>query len=477
MKDLHKLTLKESLEGLKKREFTSLDLTKSCIERIEKVEEKVKAFVTLTFDSAVESAKKADEIISERGEAAFDEFPLLGIPYALKDNFSTKGVLTTASSKMLENYIPPFESTVSQRLKDAGAIVLGKTNMDAFAHGSSTETSDFKKTANPWDLNRVPGGSSGGSAAAVSANMCIFSIGSETAGSIRGPASWCGVSGFKPSYGRVSRYGVVAMASSTDQPGPICKTMWDAAFVLKIIAGKDINDATSVDNNVPDYISTNYQDLTIGIPKSYFDIEMDEEVKKLTFEFIEKLKELGFKTKEIDLISPKYSIGVYTIIQRSEVSSNLARLDGVRYGLDRSNFGFEAKKRMILGAHVLSSGFHDKYYTKAQKVRTLIINDFENAFKEVDLIVAPTMPITALEFGEGEKNPLFGEMMDILHEGSAVSGLSAISVPIGFSKGLPVGGQLIATKLDEEKLAFAGIKYQEITEFHKNFPEINNDIK
>lgn len=467
---LYQLNLKETLEGLKNGDFSSTEITKSCIDRINEVEDKVKAFVTLTFDLALEQAKIADDIISQKGEKAFEEFPLLGVPYALKDNFSTKGILTTASSKMLENYYPPFESTVSQKLKDAGAVLLGKTNMDAFAHGSSSETSDFKKTANPWDLSRVPGGSSGGSAAAVSANMCIFSIGSETAGSIRGPASWCGVTGFKPSYGRVSRYGVVAMASSTDQPGPICKTMWDASYILGIIAGKDTNDATSVENLVPDYTNTNYESLTIGIPRSYFEIEMDDEVKKLTFEFIEKLKELGFKTKEIDLISPKYSIGVYTIIQRSEVSSNLARLDGIRYGLDRSNFGFEAKKRMILGSHVLSSGFHDKYYTKAQKVRTLIIKDFENAFKEVDLIVAPTMPITALKFGEGEKNPLFGEMMDILHEGSAVSGLCAISMPIGFVNGLPVGGQLIATRLDEEKLSFAGLKYQEATDYHKTFP-------
>lgn len=473
MKELYRLTIKEAIEGLKNKDFTSVELTKSCIERISQVEEKVKAFVTLTFEVALEQAKKADEIITEKGASAFDEFPLLGIPYALKDNFSSKGILTTASSKMLQNYIPPFESTVSQKLKDAGAVLLGKANMDAFAHGSSTETSDFKKTANPWDLNRVPGGSSGGSAAAVSAHMCIFSIGSETAGSIRGPASWCGVTGFKPSYGRVSRYGVVAMASSTDQPGPICKTMWDASYVLSIIAGKDESDATSVPKDVPDYTKTNYSELTIGIPKSYFEIEMDEEVKKLTFEFIEKLKELGFKTREIDLIAPKYSIGVYTIIQRSEVSSNLARLDGIRYGMDRSSFGFEAKKRMVLGAHVLSSGFHDKYYTKAQKVRTLILKDFERAFRDVDLIVAPTMPITALEFGEGEKNPLFGEMMDILHEGSAVSGLCAISLPIGFSKGLPVGGQLIASKFDEEKLAFAGIKYQENTEFHLEFPKEN----
>ncbi len=471
MRKLYLLNLKEALEGLKNKEFSSLELTNSCIERIKEVDGKVKAYLTLNFENALLDAKKADEIISKKGESAFKDFPLLGIPYALKDNFSTKGIRTTASSKVLTDYIPPFESTVSQRIKEAGAVLLGKTNMDAFAHGSSTETSDFLKTANPWDTKRVPGGSSGGSAAAVAANMCIFSIGSETAGSIRGPASWCGVSGFKPSYGRVSRYGVIAMASSTDSPGPICKSIWDCSYVLSIIAGKDESDATSVTNFVPNYTETKYSDLTIGIPKSYFDIEMDEEVKKLTYDFIEKLKELGCKTKEIDLIAPKYSIGVYTIVQRSEVSSNLARLDGIRYGLTRENFGFEAKKRMFLGAHVLSSGYHEQYYTKAQKVRTLIINDFEKAFESVDLIVSPTMPITALEFGEGEKNPLFGEMMDILHEGSAVSGLSAISMPIGFSKGLPVGGQLIAPRLHEEKLAYLGISYQENTDFHKKFPE------
>ena len=467
--DLCFLTIKEALEKLKSREISSAELTGACIHRIKEYEEKVKAFVTLTTDEAMAQAIQADVLIAEKGEKAFEEFPLLGIPYALKDNFSTNEIKTTASAKILENYIPPFDATVTKKLKEAGAIMLGKTNMDAFAHGSSTETSDFQKTANPWDLERVPGGSSGGAGAAVAANMCIFAIGSETAGSIRGPASWCGVSGFKPSYGRVSRYGVVAMASSTDQPGPIAKSIWDCSYVLNIIAGQDKNDATTIHNEVPDYTKTNYHNLTIGIPKSYFEIEMDPEVKKLTLEFIEKLKELGFKTKEIDLIAPKYSIGVYTIVQRSEVSSNLARLDGIRYGYSRDAFGFEAKKRMFLGAHVLSAGYSDKYYEKAQKVRTLIINDFEEAFKECDLIVSPTMPITALKFGEGEKNPLFGEMMDILHEGSAVSGLAAISVPIGMSGNMPVGGQLIAPRVGEEKLAYAGILFQENTDFHKNF--------
>ena len=477
MNDLCFLDLREALEGLRTGKFSSVELTKSCLERIKKVDSKVLAYLTVLEEEALLSASKCDEIISQKGASAFDEMPLLGVPYSLKDNFSTKGIKTTASSKVLENYIPPFESTVSQKLKEAGAVLLGKTNMDAFAHGSSTETSDFQKTANPWDLSRVPGGSSGGAAASVASNTCIFAIGSETAGSIRGPASWCGVSGFKPSYGLVSRYGVVAMASSTDSPGPIGKSIWDCAYVLKVIAGNDPYDATTVPNFVPDYLNTSYQKLRIGIPKSYFEIEMDPEVLEKTNQFIEDLKTLGCEFVEIDLISPKYSIGVYTIIQRSEVSSNLARIDGIRYGNDRNSFGFEAKKRMLLGAEVLSSGYHDKYYTKAQKVRTLIIEDFEKAFESVDLIISPTMPITALKFGESENNPLFGEMMDILHEGSAVSGLCAISMPIGDSNGLPIGGQLIAPRLYEEKLAFIGIKYQDNFKHHEKIKELIKWLK
>lgn len=472
MKDLCFLDLKEALVGLKNKSFTSEELTKSCLDRIKEVDSKVLSYITVLEEEAIIESKKCDKIISEKGESAFLNMPLLGIPYSLKDNFSTKGIRTSAASKVLENYIPPFESTVSQKLKDAGAVLLGKTNMDAFAHGSSTETSDFQKTANPWDLSRVPGGSSGGAASSVASNTCIFAIGSETAGSIRGPASWCGVSGFKPSYGLVSRYGVVAMASSTDSPGPIGKSIWDCSYVLKVIAGNDPHDSTTVSNFVPDYLNTNYQKLRIGIPKSYFEIEMDPEVLAKTYQFIDDLKSLGCEFVEIDLISPKYSIGVYTIIQRSEVSSNLARLDGIRYGNDRNSFGFEAKKRMLLGAEVLSSGYHDKYYTKAQKVRTLIINDFEKAFENVDLIISPTMPITALKFGESEKNPLFGEMMDILHEGSAVSGLCAISMPIGEVSGLPVGGQLIAPRLNEEKLSFIGMKYQENFSHHTKIKEL-----
>jgi aspartyl-tRNA(Asn)/glutamyl-tRNA(Gln) amidotransferase subunit A len=470
-KELCFLTIQEALEGLKNKNFSSIDITKSCIERIKKYDKKVKSMVTTTFDLALKSAEEADQEIKNNSIEIFNTKPLLGIPYILKDNFSTKDIKTTASSKILENYYPPFESTVSLKLKNAGAILLGKANMDAFAHGSSTETSDFMKTANPWDLERVPGGSSGGSAAAVSANMCIFAIGSETAGSIRGPSAWCGVTGLKPSYGRVSRYGVIAMASSTDSPGPICKSVWDASYVLSVIAGHDVNDSTTVDNFVPKYQETNFSKLRIGIPKSYFDVEMTLDTKNLTLKFIEKLKELGFEFVEIDLLNPKYSIGVYTIIQRSEVSSNLARFDGIRYGNDRESFGFEAKKRMFLGAHTLSSGYHDQYYLKAQKVRTLIIEDFNKAFESVDLIVSPTMPVTALKFGESDQNPLFGETMDILHEGSAVAGLCALSVPIGFSNGLPVGAQLIAPRLDEEKLSYTGIQYQNNTDFHKIMKE------
>jgi aspartyl-tRNA(Asn)/glutamyl-tRNA(Gln) amidotransferase subunit A len=328
----------------------------------------------------------------------FESKPLLGIPYACKDNFSTKGIKTTAGSKILENYIPPFESTVTDKLKKAGAVLLGKTNMDAFAHGSSTENSDFFTTKNPWDTKRVPGGSSGGSAAAVAADMCIFSIGSETGGSIRGPASWCGVTGLKPSYGRVSRYGVVAMASSTDSPGPLTKTVEDSFYVLSIIAGKDPKDATTLQGDLEISFplkGIDLKEIKIGKPSSYFNIDLEEGVRKNVDTAVNKLKDMGAEIVDIDLLAPKYSIAVYTILQRSEVSSNLARFDGIRYGNDRNSFGFEAKKRIMLGTYTLSSGYYDAYYSKAQKVRTLIKEDFEKAFKNVDIIIAPSMPCVA----------------------------------------------------------------------------------
>lgn len=453
-KRLCELTLKEALEHLKSKKCSAKQLTQDCLDQIDKLDPEYKAFVTVLKEQALRQADIADEQIKELGEKAFEEKPLLGIPYACKDNFSTKGIKTTASSNVLKNYIPPFESTVTKKLLEAGAILLGKTNMDAFAHGSSTETSDFFKTLNPYDKNRSPGGSSGGSACAVALNMCIFATGSETAGSIRGPASWCGVVGLKPTYGRVSRYGLIAMASSTDCPGPITKSVWDSAYVLKVIAGKDPLDATSSPNVVEDYLpeeNFSFSGLKIGKPKSYFEIDLEPRVKKSAEHFLDLLAAKGAQIIDIDLLSPKYAIAVYTILQRSEVSSNLARMDGIRYGNPRTYFGFEAKKRMMLGAYALSAGYYDEYYAKAQKVRTLIVRDFASAFEKVDLIAAPTMPCTALKLGESEKSPIFGELMDVLSEPSAIAGLPAISIPFGKDdNNLPIGVQLIGPQFSEK---------------------------
>lgn len=478
MKESNKLSLVEALNKLKSGELTSVDLVKDCFDRIEAVDEKVKAFITLRKADAIAEAETADRKIEEFGEEAFLKQPLLGIPYACKDNFSTEGIETTASSNVLKGYIPPYESTVTRRLKDAGAILLGKTNMDAFAHGSSTETSDFFKTKNPWNLERVPGGSSGGSAAAVTSNMCVFAIGSETAGSIRVPAVWCGVTGIKPTYGRVSRYGVIAMASSTDSPGPITKTVEDGAYVLEIIAGKDNFDATSSPAEVDAYFD-NIQEidlsgLRIGKPRSYFDIELESGVRESIEQAVLQLEKMGATIVEIDLLDPKYSIGVYTILARSEISSNLSRFDGIRYGHDRTHFGHEARKRMMLGAYALSAGYYDQYYAKAQKVRTLIVEDFKKAFENVDLIIGPVMPTVAPKLGIADTSPMFGELADMLQEPSSIAGLCAVTVPCGSSEGLPVGFQLIGNFLDESRVLGVAHKYQKVTNFHENFPQLED---
>lgn len=473
---LNKLTLFEALEGLKSKKFTSVELVSACYKQIEKYDPEIKAFITITKDLALEQARDADKMISQKGLEAFIEKPLLGIPYACKDNFSTKGIQTTAGSNILKGYIPPFESTVTKRLKEAGAVLLGKTNMDAFAHGSSTETSDFFKTKNAWDFERVPGGSSGGSATAVASDMCIFAIGSETAGSIRLPAAWCGVTGLKPSYGRVSRYGVVAMASSTDSPGPLAKTVEDSAYVLNIIAGQDINDATSshllVENYVSELDKFDISKIKIGKPKSYFDMDLEKGLKEKIEEAVEEFRKLGAQIVEMDLLDPKYSIAVYTILQRSEVSSNLARYDGIRYGHDRTHFGFEAKKRAMLGTYTLSSGYYDAYYSKAQKVRTIIVEDFNKAFSEVDLIIGPTTPCTAMKFGESDKSSMFGELMDVLAEPSSIAGICGINLPCGLLNELPVGVQLMGGMGKESLLLSIAKKYQDVTNFHKERPEL-----
>lgn len=395
-----------------------------------------------------------------------------GFPVAVKDNFNTLGVETTASSNILKGYFPPYDATVVRKLKEAGAVIVGKTNMDAFAHGSSTETSDFGPTSNPWNLDYLPGGSSGGSAAAVASGEVPVAIGSETAGSIRQPAAWCGVVGLKSTYGRVSRYGVIAMASSTDSPGTLARSVADAAEVYRMIAGFDPFDATTSHQPSEKPENINLKKITIGLPKEYFRDEAQPRVNQTILDAAKVLEKLGAKLKEISLFDPKYAISVYTIIQRSEVSSNLARFDGIRFGWDRSKFNEENKRRIMLGTYTLSAGYYDAYYKKAQQVRTLIVDDFAKIFKKVDLILAPTSPTTALPKGASANQAMFGELADILVEPSSLAGLPGINVPCGFVNDLPVGMQLIGPQWSEEKLISVASQFESHTDWHKQKPKI-----
>lgn len=398
---------------------------------------------------------------------SLDESGSGDVPLAVKDNFCTKGLRTTASSKVLDNFIPPYESTVTSRLKKKNVLVIGKTNMDAWAHGSSTETSDYGPTKNPWDLSRSPGGSSGGSSAAVSSYLTPGGIGSETAGSIRQPASWSGVVGLKPTYGRVSRFGVIAMGSSLDCPGPLTLDVEDSAYLLSIIAGHDPHDATSSPLPTENYVEEmkKKKSFTIGISEDYFE-GLDPDVAKALEKSIEVFKKLGFKTKDVKLLSPNYAISVYTIIQRAEVSSNLARYDGVRYGNDRTAFGTEAKRRIMIGTYTLSHGYYDAFYKKAQKVRTLIINDFKRVFNEVDFVIGTPTPITALKLGEFAKYPFFGELMDKFNEPAAMAGIPAISIPVGLDRnGLPIGMQLMGNYFRESDILNASYQFEQETDY------------
>jgi len=462
-------TLMEALEGLRSKKWSSVELTQDCLSRIKQTEPSLNAFVTVN-EQALEAAKLADEKRSH-GEGG----DLLGIPIAVKDNCLTSGMQTTASSKVLDGFIPPFDATVVKKIKDAGAVILGKTNMDAWAHGSSTETSDYGTTKNPWNTNHLPGGSSGGSAAAVAADDCIIAIGTETAGSIRQPAAWCGITGLKPTYGRVSRYGVVAMASSTDSPGPIAKSVEDAAYFLNILAGPDSFDATTIKESYhlsPKDLIPEVKGMRIGLPTAYLLSSMDSRVIALIRQAAATFEQAGAIVEEIPLLDPKYSIGVYTILQRSEVSSNLSRFDGIRYGNDRSYFGEEAKKRMMLGTYSLSTGYYDEYYKKAQRVRTLIVEDFQKAFSQYDVIIGATSPGPALKVGASKNAPMFGEMEDILVEASSIAGLTSLSVPCGFVDNLPIGLQITGPQKGEKTVITAGLAYQQNTQWHTKKPEI-----
>jgi len=450
--DIFGKSITQLRELIKDKKLSKQEVWEYFAKRSTKYNKKLNAYVTLLDKT-------------QKGSDPYLGFS--GIPLAIKDNFCTKGVRTTASSKVLDDFVPSYESTVTAKLKAEGYELLGKTNMDAWAHGSSTETSDYGPTKNPWDIVRAPGGSSGGTAAAVSAYLVPGGIGSETAGSIRQPASWCGVVGLKPTYGRVSRYGVIAMGSSFDCPGPMTTTIEDAALLLGIIAGKDQYDATSTSNEVPNYRKLLHEKkvFTIGVPKEYMK-NLEKDVYKRVTESIDILQKMGHTIKEVSLLNPSYSISVYTILQRAEVSSNLGRYDGIRYGNNRSFFGQEAKRRIMLGTYTLSHGYYDAFYKKAQKIKTLIINDLKRVFADVDLIAAPPTPMTALKLGEFEKYPFFGETMDVLNEAAAVAGTPAISIPCGLdSKGLPVGLQFMGNYFDEENILNLSYQFEQETNF------------
>ncbi|MBI4698062.1 MAG: Asp-tRNA(Asn)/Glu-tRNA(Gln) amidotransferase subunit GatA [Nitrospirae bacterium] len=454
--ELHTLSIHEARTALDKGEISPVELTNALFKRIDSVEPKIKAYVTIAREHALARATDAEGRIKNG-----DRGLLLGISLAVKDNMCTDGIRTTCSSKILENFIPPYESTVTQKLKDQGFILIGKTNLDEFAMGSSTENSAFGRTHNPWDLETVPGGSSGGSAAAVASDMCIAALGSDTGGSIRQPASFCGVVGLKPTYGRVSRYGLVAFASSLDQIGPITKNVRDSAMLMNIISGHDPDDSTSAPIAVPDFTSGLGRDIKgmrIGIPSEYFIEGIDKEVEESVKQAIRKLEALGAVPVEISLPHTGYAVAAYYIIATSEASSNLARYDGVKYGartegndlLDMymktraKGFGAEIKRRIILGTYSLSSGYYDAYYKKAQQVRTLIKQDFENAFKKADVIVTPTSPTPAFRSGEKTDDPLHMYLADIFTISVNLAGVPGISIPCGFSSGnLPIGLQII----------------------------------
>ncbi|HLA48730.1 MAG: aspartyl/glutamyl-tRNA amidotransferase subunit A [Nitrospinae bacterium RIFCSPLOWO2_02_FULL_39_110] len=484
--ELYKLTIHELKEKLKKQEISAKELTLDFFKRIERVDKDVHSFITITKNDALKQAEEAEKRIING-----DNLPLLGIPLAIKDLICIKGVRNTCGSKMLSNYIPPYDATVIKKLRESGAVFLGKLNMDEFAMGSSTETSHFGVTRNPWDLKTIPGGSSGGSAAAVAADECAGSLGSDTGGSIRQPAAMCGVVGLKPTYGRVSRFGLVAFASSLDQIGPITKDVTDTAILMNIISGRDPLDSTSADIPVPDFtrsLRNDVKGLKIGIPKEYFVEGMDVEVEKSVKDAIELFKRFGAEIKDVSLPHADYAISTYYVIAPAEASSNLARYDGVKYGYRTNNrenllgmykktrqdgFGTEVKRRIMLGTYALSSGYYDAYYLKAQKVRTLIKKDFDEALKICDILLTPTAPTPAFKIGEKFDNPIQMYLSDIFTISINLAGVPAISIPCGFSnKGLPIGLQIIGKHFDEETLIRAAYTFEQNTDYHTKNPEI-----
>ena len=484
---MFELTIEEAHRLLKAKEISSAELTRAVLQRIQAVEQRLDAFLTVTEEEAMVQAKEADQKIAH-GHCG----SLTGIPLAIKDVICTQGIPTTCGSKVLENFVPPYDASVIGKLRKAGAVIVGKVNMDEFAMGSSTENSGFKITRNPWDLTRVPGGSSGGSAAAVSADMCLGALGSDTGGSIRLPASYCSTVGLKPTYGRVSRFGLVAFASSLDQIGPLSKNVADVAIMLNAIAGYDPADSTSVPQDVPDYtaaLQNGLKGVKVGIPREYSATEgMDPEVSAAVDKAVKVIEGMGAEKVEVSLPHTDYAVSVYYVIAPCEASSNLARYDGVKYGVrdkdqneliqmyrrTRSRgFGPEVQRRIIIGTYCLSAGYYDAYYGKASQVRTLIMEDFKKAFETCDVLACPVAPTPAFKIGEKVDDPLTMYLMDIFTISANLAGIPGMSVPCGFSKqGLPIGLQLMAKHFNEEMLLKVAYNFEQATEFHKKKPTL-----
>jgi len=482
---MHNKTVSELKKAIEKKEVSSLELTSHFLERIKSKDQELNSFITLTEEHAIDKAKMIDKEIS-KGILR----PLSGIPLAQKDIFCTKDIKTTCGSKMLDNFISPYDATVVEKLNDAGMVVVGKTNMDEFAMGSSNETSFFGDVKNPWDKDYVPGGSSGGSAASVSARLIPCSTGTDTGGSIRQPASLTGICGIKPTYGRVSRYGMIAFASSLDQAGVFTRTAEDSAILLTHISGFDPKDSTSSKNPVPDYAADctkKFKSLIIGIPSEFLD-GLDEKVREVFDENIRILEKNGCKFKKISLKSSKLGVSAYQVVAPAECSSNLSRYDGVRFGYRAKNvkdieelykksrsdaFGSEVKRRILIGTYALSAGYYDAYYLKAQKIRKIISNEFEYAFKEVDLILGPTTPDTAFKLGEKTNDPIAMYLSDVFTVSTNLAGLPAMSIPMGFKNNLPLGLQIIGNHFDESKILSLAHHYQNLTDWHTKSPQEN----
>ena len=492
-----RLTIHEAQQRLARREISSVELTRSCLERIDQVEDRVKAFITVTGDLALQQAEEADRRI-EAGQGG----PLTGIPVQIKDVMCTRGIRTTCASRMLEDYVPVYDATVVEKLLHQGAVLLGKGNMDEFAMGSSTENSAFFPTRNPWDLDRVPGGSSGGAAASVAAGEAVYSLGSDTGGSVRQPASLCGVVGMKPTYGLVSRYGLIAYASSFDQIGPVTQDVTDCAIVLNAITGHDPRDATSLTHEKTDYTAGIAGDSSssplsqlgpqggrfrLGVPDEYFVDGMEDGVRQTLMAAIETMEGLGASVERVSLPTTRYALACYYIIAPSECSANLARYDGVKYGysyqdtdqmweaMERTRqhgFGPEVCRRIMLGTYALSAGYYDAYYLKAQQARTLIREDFTRVFQQVDALLTPTSPVVAFPLGEKTADPVEMYLIDVCTLPVNIAGLPGLSIPCGFSQGLPVGMQLIGPQLSEPALLRLGYAYQQATGWHKQLPEL-----